>query len=153
MIKIAFVDMGGAEREWVQGFYINEGDDLHICAWCEIKRAHIRVPQGKWYTFDSWDLLRTTPSPSISPRLIRSLTLLASGHSYRVQVSEVALLTREGRPLDWTGNENSFAAPTPFFRGGVRIQREFVLPVAPPAPPKIAPVVPLRLPTVTPAMR
>ncbi len=155
MIKIAYVDVGGAEREWVQGFYINEGDGLHICGTCENKRAHMQVPQGKWYTFDSSDLLQTTPSPSMVPRLIRSLTLLASGHSYRVEVAEVALLTREGRPLDWTGNDNSFVPsppkPPPAFWGGVRIQREFVAPMVPPV--KIAPVVPLRLPTATPVMR
>ncbi len=150
MIKIAYVDRGGAEHEWVQGFYTNEGDNLHFCGSCEIKRGHIQVPQGKWYTFDSWNLLQTTPSPSMLPHLIRSLTVLASGHSYQVQVAEVGLLTREGRPLDWTGNGNFPATPTPvFWNGGIR--REFVAPAGPPI--KIAPVVPLRLPTATPVMR
>jgi ABC-2 type transport system permease protein len=155
MIKIAYVTAGGAEQEWVQGFYINQGDDLHFCGTCENKRAHILVPQGEWYTFDSFNLLQTMPSPSMLPHLIRSLTILASGHSYQVEVAEVGLLTREGHPLDLTGNDNSFAAPTPVpalpFRRGVIIQREFVVPAVPPV--KIAPVVPLRLPTATPVMR
>jgi hypothetical protein len=75
----------------------------------------------------------------VSPRIIRSITVSAAGHSYKSQVAEAALFVREGRPPNWGNAPGSLGTPTPVFVGpGMMIQREIVVPVEPPVPPPTA---------------
>ncbi len=161
MIKLGYEDATGAWNEWVQGFYATDDSSMSsippTCVTCEISQPHIRVPAGKWYTFESANLLQDLPARGLmAPRIIRSITVSASGHSYNSQVAEVALLVREGRPPDWGSGLMGIGTPTPapMFGGPIMIQQGIAVPVPPPPPaPTEAPIEmpsPTLAPTPTP---
>lgn len=142
MLKLKYDDASGT-HEWTQGFYAVAGEDTHICITCEIRNVHIQIPQGKWYTFESPNLL---DAPNrITPRVIRSITVSAAGHSYESAIAEIRVLVREGRLPNLWQNSNAFATPTPAFfppRPMPAVPR--IVPLPPP-PPTLTPV-----PTLTP---
>lgn len=158
MIKILYDDSAGSTHEWLQGFYALPGDDLPFCGACEIKHAHIRVPQGKWYTFESLNMLNESPDRSRLPRIIRSITISSAGHSYEAEVAEVALLVRDVRPPDFGTDSMGFPAtgfPTPTPAPPIfapRIAPPVAPPIraVPPPPPPPTPV-PTRTQAATPA--
>ncbi len=155
MIKILYDDSAGSTHEWLQGFYAMPGDDPRFCGACEIKHAHIRVPQGKWYTFESLNILNESTDRSRLPRIIRSITISSAGHSYEADVAEVALLVREVRPPDFGTDIMGFPVtgfPTPTPAPPIFAPR-IAPPVAPPiraVPPPPPPPPPTPVPTRTP---
>jgi len=156
MIKLGYEDATGAWNEWVQGFYTVAGSDTgnmpSSCRTCPISQPHLRVPSGKWYTFESPNLLQKLPSLGYDyglPRIIRSITVLAAGHSYESQVAQVSLLVREGRPPDWGSGLMSIGTPTPppMFGGPIMIQQGIAVPV--PMPPPAPTEAPIEMPSPT----
>ncbi|MBI5029332.1 MAG: ABC transporter permease subunit [Chloroflexi bacterium] len=145
-IKLVYDDASG-QQEWSQGFYAVAGEDLHFCGSCEIKNAHIQIPQGNWYTFESSNILSLSPNRHTVPHLIRSITISAAGHSFESDIAEVAVLVRDGRPPDLWADSNSLATPTPAF------MQKFApaMPVRPVAPPVRVITAEPPEPTATPA--
>jgi ABC-2 type transport system permease protein len=124
MVKLVYEDVAGGRHEWMQGFYavgsLASSSTPPVCTTCEINQPHIQVPQGKWYTYESPDLLTDLAARGYAlPQVIRSIALSAAGHSYEAQVAEVALLAREGRPPDWGGWFRATPTPPPFPMMGV----------------------------------
>jgi len=82
MIRIRYRDMYLSENEWIHGFYYQNIDNNPTMNGQEI-------PQGKWYFYESENLLDVLPIP---PRRIIWLRVYASGWSYESLVSEISLI-------------------------------------------------------------
>jgi hypothetical protein len=82
MIRVRYQDMYSSENEWVKGFYYQNTSGNPTANGQEI-------PQGKWYLYESANLLDTLP---IVPRRILWLRVYASGWSYESYVSEVSII-------------------------------------------------------------
>lgn len=97
MIRIKYTDQTGALREWLQGFYVREGDtNQPMCQSCEWQAVHIKVAQpGVWHNYESPDLLPLMHAKNIDPVSIRQVDIYASGHSYSAAVDEIAILVAE----------------------------------------------------------
>ena len=145
MIKLYYDDAFDGTHEWFQGFYADSRSGYPTgCRTCESKQQHIRVKLGEWYTYESPNLIQDMATRKYPlPRAIRFITIAAAGHTYKSQVAEVALLTREGQPLDWRHIFNK-PTPTPF----VPVVPTAIWPLPPPTP---APTpTPMRPPLATP---
>jgi len=82
MIRIRYRDIYLSENEWIHGFYYQNIDNNPTMNGQEI-------PQGKWYFYESENLLDVLPIP---PRRIIWLRVYASGWSYESLVSEISLI-------------------------------------------------------------
>ncbi len=116
MIKM-FYTTGGWRHYWMQGFYaldnlMTMGGTMPDCTTCEIYQPHIKVPLNEWYTYESPNLIQDLALRGYeSPQFIETLIVAAAGHSYEVEVAEVALISRPGRPPNL--GTNSWGTPTP----------------------------------------
>ena len=97
MIRIKYTDQTGALREWLQGFYVKEGDgNQPFCQSCEWQAMHIKVAQPSvWHNYESPDLLPLLDAHGIEPVVIRRVDVYASGHSYGAAIDEIAILVAE----------------------------------------------------------
>ncbi len=96
MIRIKYTDQAGAVREWLQGFYVKEGDNNQpVCQSCEWQATHIKVAPGIWHNYESPDLLPLMQAKGIDPVAIRQVDIYASGHGYGSAIDEVAILVAE----------------------------------------------------------
>ncbi len=82
MIRVSYRDMYGSEAEWVRGFYYQNFNNNPT-------QDGQEIPQGKWYFYESENLLDTF---RISPRRIVRLRVYASGWSYESLVSDISLV-------------------------------------------------------------
>ncbi|MBN1121511.1 MAG: hypothetical protein JXJ17_10560 [Anaerolineae bacterium] len=95
MIRLLYTDMHGESRELIWGFYsyIAPGIDYPLrCATCA--GEHTRININSWYTFRTGNLLAVLPQDQ-QPSIIRQIWFYASGHAYKVYVSEMDLLVAE----------------------------------------------------------
>jgi hypothetical protein len=101
MLRISYIDEQGVEREYIQGFYAYHdpaADYPLSCATC--RGEHERVNLQAWYSFRSGNLLTNLPDEQ-KPVLIQQLRFYASGHAYKVYVSEVELVaTNDSAAVD-----------------------------------------------------
>lgn len=142
MIKLVYDDAGGGRHTWMQGFYavgsLADSSTPPFCQSCEFSQQHIQVPLDQWYTYESPNLVQDLSERGyIAPRLIRSITLAAAGHSYEAQVAEVALLTGKGELPPNLAPWSATPTPPPFGPMMMGIQQEIVGPAPPivlPAP-------------------
>lgn len=97
MIRIRYTDQTGALREWLQGFYVKDGDgNQPFCQSCEWQALHIKVAQPSvWHNYESPDLLPLLDAYGIEPVVIRQVDVYASGHSYGAAIDEIAILVAE----------------------------------------------------------
>ncbi len=131
MLRVSYDSADGRRHEWVQGFHTGENYGYPtMCTSCENRPIHISVKQGEWHTYESSNLLTTWPLRDAA--VIHAITLSAAGESYEVEIKEVAMLVREGHPLDWSTLSNPMPTPTPVFFGGPIMNGVMVAPVAPP---------------------
>ncbi|NLE43437.1 MAG: FecR domain-containing protein [Chloroflexi bacterium] len=86
--RIEYKDIYGTDREWLQGFYIDEpAPDWLIYPWTQ------QIPAQNWQSYDSGNLMEAlTDTP---PAIIKRVTLYASGHTFDAMVREVELLAEE----------------------------------------------------------
>jgi hypothetical protein len=99
MVRIAYQDAHGAEREWLQGFYalpnLGGSKNPHVCETCGTRNPHIQVQGNSWYPYLSLNLIPQLSVDGRAPTMIKSLTIYASGHSFESMVTEVALIGQE----------------------------------------------------------
>jgi hypothetical protein len=97
MIRMKFTDQTGALREWLQGFYVIDGNgNQPFCQSCEWQAMHIKVAQPNvWHNYESPDLLPLLAAHGIEPVVIRNVDVYASGHSYGSAIDEIAILAAE----------------------------------------------------------
>ncbi|MCB0010823.1 MAG: hypothetical protein KDE34_02955 [Anaerolineales bacterium] len=98
-IEFEFEDQDGQRRFWRQGFYasgeIGPGT-LDVCQFCSPPlNVHERVSQGQLAFYDSGNILDMLSQNGIQARTIYSLTLESAGHSFEVEIVEVALIAKE----------------------------------------------------------
>ncbi|HQA68852.1 MAG TPA: hypothetical protein PK801_11045, partial [Aggregatilineales bacterium] len=92
MMRMTYIDEQGVEREYIQGFYAYHDPSLDYPLTCDSCRAeHERISLQSWYTFRSGNLLTVLPAEQ-KPAIIQQVRFYASGHAYRVYVSEIELL-------------------------------------------------------------
>ena len=93
MIRIKYIDVQGIEREYIQGFYAYHDPSRDYPLTCDTCRTeHERINLGTWYTFKSGNLFTVLP-PEQKPAIIQQVRFYASGHAYKVYVSEMQLLS------------------------------------------------------------
>jgi hypothetical protein len=95
MVRMVYDDINGTEQVYIHGFYANhdpaQGWPL-ACATC--RTDHERIALNSWYTFESGNLMALLPS-ELRPARVRQVSFYASGHAYKIYVSEIALLVAE----------------------------------------------------------
>jgi hypothetical protein len=97
-IEIEYTDINGNDQIWLQGFYAvgAVGADPAECTTCESPRNnHIRIPFNQPYFYESDNLLEQLGQLNILPRHIKSISIVAAGHTFDVEVLEMALMARE----------------------------------------------------------
>jgi len=97
-IEIEYTDINGNDQIWRQGFYAvgAVGADPAECTTCESPRNnHIRIPFNQPYFYESDNLLEQLGQLNILPRHIKSISIVAAGHTFDVEVLEMALMARE----------------------------------------------------------
>lgn len=99
IIRIEYVDINGVDQTWQQGFYTN-GEispvTPDVCVACAPPlNEHQRVPFDQLVFYESENLIERLGQLDILPRHVKSITLIASGHTFDTQVVDVALLARE----------------------------------------------------------
>ncbi len=98
-VKINYLDQTGVNRTWQRGFYsagtVTE-ETPDTCAFCSVVQSpHDLVTMGQVQFFDV-NLLEELARLGVPPiSLIESIELVASGHSFEVEVVEVALIGDE----------------------------------------------------------
>jgi hypothetical protein len=102
MVRIDYVDDSGETRSWLQGFYYlpdNNPDpnerNKDFCSTCSPRNPHIQTVSGVWFSFDSDNLISIFKEIGGEPVRLRSISIYASGHTYRAQVAEIELAGQE----------------------------------------------------------
>lgn len=99
-LSLDYVDDNGIGHTWQHGFYgvgqVLGGSAPEACVSCDVvQSSHQFVQLGRVYFYESdlrADLARQGFLP---PRVIESVTLVASGHSFEVDVVDIALMAKE----------------------------------------------------------
>ncbi len=92
MLRIDYLDVLGTPRTYIHGFYASHDPALNYplaCASC--RTEHERINQQTWYTFKSGNLFTVLPSEQ-QPLVIQQVSFYASGHAYKVYVTELELV-------------------------------------------------------------
>jgi phage terminase large subunit-like protein len=99
IVRIEYVDANGVDQIWQQGFYA-EGtvgpSTPDVCVACPPPLIeHQEVEFQQLVFFESENLLEKLGQQGILPRTIKSITLIVSGHSFAVSITNVALIAVE----------------------------------------------------------
>jgi hypothetical protein len=100
IVRIDYENANGGDSSWQQGFYaigeISSSGAPDVCVRCpQPINPHHQVTLGQIVFYESANLMETLAFQGIAPRRIKSIRLIASGHSFATDVLEVALLARE----------------------------------------------------------
>ncbi|MDP6793706.1 MAG: hypothetical protein QF660_06600, partial [Anaerolineales bacterium] len=95
MVRVEYQDTAGNVHEWLQGFYYLGSDSGSIpirCVTCAPPTGdHLRVQVGRWYLYDSPDLLSLFTAAGTPPAIINSISFYGSGHNFESYLTEVEL--------------------------------------------------------------
>jgi hypothetical protein len=98
-IAVDYQDAAGADRTWQQGFYaVGEiaNDTPDVCTTCSAPfNEHIRIPLGQLVFYESGNLLEQLAQQNITASYIKSIRLIAAGHSFEAELVAVDLLAEE----------------------------------------------------------
>jgi hypothetical protein len=101
LVRIVYEDLNGVERTWQQGFYaVGEfipDETPDVCLTCTAPyNTHEHAPQGQLFPYESPNLIEALARDGLlPPRRIKSVLLVASGHSFESHVIDVALMARQ----------------------------------------------------------
>jgi len=99
IVRIEYVDVNGVDQTWQQGFYAsgNIGPDTpDVCVACPPPlNEHQRVPFGQIAFYESENLLEKLGQIGVLPAQIKSITVIASGHSFDSQIFDISLIAVE----------------------------------------------------------
>lgn len=90
MVKLVLQDKNGDQREWIQGFYVKGTPNAQLPDYVRSNTLlrHLKKRPGEREIFESANILMTMPQATT----IKSLSIVAEGHSLKSQVYSVALL-------------------------------------------------------------
>lgn len=99
-VVIGYKDVYGMDRTWQQGFYATGVATPNytpgVCLSCaQPVNPHVQVPLGQLRSWESGNLLEKLSQENLSPRLIKSVRLVAQGHTFETQVLDISLIARE----------------------------------------------------------
>jgi hypothetical protein len=95
MVRMVYLDGEGTERVFIQGFYAAHQPELELPLQCPTCRSpHQRINGHSWFTFESGNLMTLFPDEQRPVELLQ-ISFYASGHAYKIYVSEVDLLAAE----------------------------------------------------------
>ncbi len=99
-VRIIYEDVYGVEQTWQQGFYalgtVVPDATPDVCKYCGGPvNSHQRIAFGRLHSYESGNLLERLAQQNIRPRVIKSIELEASGHTFETQVFDVALVVEE----------------------------------------------------------
>jgi hypothetical protein len=99
-IRLNYIDRFGSSRTWQHGFYgkgiVVEDETPELCEFCSVVQSPhdlITLGQVQFYDVNLVEALARQSVPPIS--FIESVELVASGHSFEVEIVEVALIGDE----------------------------------------------------------
>ncbi len=96
-VIINYIDESGVSRVWQHGFFANGIIDDNLtpgaCVSCAVvQQPHERVPVGQLYFYDVDLREELARQGFLPPRLIESISLVGSGHSFDTEVSDVSII-------------------------------------------------------------
>ena len=99
IIRIEYVDINGVDQTWQQGFYsVGEISEVtpDVCVACAPPlNEHQQVSFNQLVFYESENLLEKLGQVGILPSQIKSITIIASGHTFDTEVVDVALNAKE----------------------------------------------------------
>jgi hypothetical protein len=99
MIQIEYIHVNGVNQVWQQGFYaVGTISDVtpDLCVTCASPLIeHVGIPFNQLVFYESENLLERLGQLNILPRQIKAVNLIAAGHTFDVEVVELALMARE----------------------------------------------------------
>ncbi len=100
ILRIEYDDENGNPQVWQQGFYasgdIGADGPPDVCVSCPPPRfEHVQAPLGQLFFYRA-DIISELQRKGFSPpRRIKSMSVIASGHSFAVEILDIALLASE----------------------------------------------------------
>jgi hypothetical protein len=98
-VRVNYVDQAGLSRTWQHGFYASgtvTSQTPDTCAFCGVVQSPHELATLGQVQFYEVNLLDELARQGVSPAsVIRSVELVVSGHSFEVEIDEVALLADE----------------------------------------------------------
>ncbi len=101
ILRIEYDDQNGNPQVWQQGFYavgaITPDGPPDVCVSCPPPRfTHVQAPLGQLFFYRA-DLIAELQRMGFgAPRRIKNISIIASGHSFAVEVLDITLLASEG---------------------------------------------------------
>lgn len=101
-VRVDYIDQLGRPAAWQQGFYVDgevSAEAPNFCLVCGPPlnlSEHLRIDRfGEVVLFESENLLTRLEQEGFKPSSIRQVSVIAAGHSFEVDVLDVALIARE----------------------------------------------------------
>lgn len=100
-VRVEYIDEGGINRTWQHGFYsegeVNDNSTPDACTSCALIQQvpHEHVPLNQLYYYEVELTEELARQGFLSPRFIQRITLIASGHTFETEVSDVTLIVEE----------------------------------------------------------
>lgn len=101
ILRIEYDDINGNPQVWQQGFYaggsIGADGPPDVCVSCPPPRfEHVQAPLGQLFFFRA-DLITELQRKGYGPpRRIKSMSVIASGHTFAVEILDIGLFASEG---------------------------------------------------------
>jgi hypothetical protein len=100
-VRVEYIDEGGINRTWQHGFYaegvVDANSTPDACTSCALIQQvpHERVPLNQLYYYEVELIEELARQGFLPPRFIQRITLIASGHTFETEVSDVGLIVEE----------------------------------------------------------
>jgi len=99
IVRIEYNDVNGVSQTWQKGFYsVGEISPVtpDICIACPPPlNEHQSVPFQQLAFYESENLIERLDLLGILPRKVKSVTVIASGHTFDTKIVDIALMARE----------------------------------------------------------
>ena len=100
IIRLEYDDINGNAQVWQRGFYangdINPDSTPDVCLTCPPPRLeHVKITPGQFSFYQS-DLIEDLQLYGfLPPRRIKNISIIASGHSFEIELLDIALIVGE----------------------------------------------------------
>jgi hypothetical protein len=99
IVRLEYDDANGISQVWQQGFFANGTvgpTTPDVCVACPPPlNVHNQVPFQQLVFYESDNLIERLEQIGILPRQIKTITVIASGHTFDASILDVALLAQE----------------------------------------------------------
>ena len=99
IVRIEYVDTNGVDQVYQQGFYANgviSPDTPDVCIACPPPlNVHQQVPFQQLVFYESDNLMDRLGQLGIQPRQLKSITVIASGHTFDTKILDIAIVAEE----------------------------------------------------------